>query len=257
MGFDLITFFAQIVNLFVLVWLLKRFLYHPIVDVIEKRQQEIRDKIQMTENMRLHIEKEQKKWENEKNTYELEHQKELSLVTQELETKRKEGLEEIKSSLQRQRLKMQNDLLAEMDALHTDIGHFIATDFMLLASQALKDLSNCCPLEQSINLFLKKLKELDKNEIKNINLILKKQNVIFVNSSNTLTKNQSLEITKLIQKLFSLPPKYKITFNVVPELILGLEMRTGDLSIEWNLKAYLNTLHANLDATLANLIAEK
>ena len=34
-------------------------------------------------------------------------------------------------------------------------------------------------------------------------------------------------------------------------------MRVGDISIEWNLKAYLDTLNANLDATLANLIAEK
>ena len=38
MGFDLVTFIAQIVNLFVLVWLLKRFLYRPILEVIEKRQ---------------------------------------------------------------------------------------------------------------------------------------------------------------------------------------------------------------------------
>ena len=38
MGFDLVTFVAQIVNLFVLVWLLKRFLYRPILEVIEKRQ---------------------------------------------------------------------------------------------------------------------------------------------------------------------------------------------------------------------------
>ena len=63
MGFDLVTFIAQIVNLFVLVWLLKRFLYHPILEVIEKRQQEIRNKVQAAEDMRLESEKERKKWE--------------------------------------------------------------------------------------------------------------------------------------------------------------------------------------------------
>ena len=60
MGIDPITFFAQIVNLFVLVWLLKHFLYHPILNVIEKRQQEIRDKVQSAENVRLEAEKERK-----------------------------------------------------------------------------------------------------------------------------------------------------------------------------------------------------
>ena len=62
MGFDLITFLAQIVNLFVLVWLLKRFLYRPILAVIEKRQQEIRDKVQLADTLKKQVEKEQKKW---------------------------------------------------------------------------------------------------------------------------------------------------------------------------------------------------
>ena len=45
MGFSWTTFLAQIVNLFVLVWLLKRFLYQPIVDTIAKRQKYIEDKV--------------------------------------------------------------------------------------------------------------------------------------------------------------------------------------------------------------------
>ena len=257
MGFDFVTFVAQIVNLFVLVWLLKRFLYHPILEVIEKRQQEIRDKVQLADTMKKQIEKEQKKWEEEKKSYENEHQKELNQITQELEEKRKEGLAEIKSSLQRLRLKMQNDLLAEMAALHTDIGHFIATDFMRLAETALQELSNSCPLDQALNLFLKKVKTLDKSEVNKINTILKKQSVIFINSSDTLTKKQVQETTQMLQKKFHLPPKCKIKFNAIPELILGIEMRTGDISLDWNLKAYLDVLNANLDATLANLTAEK
>ena len=257
MGFDLVTFIAQIVNLFVLVWLLKRFLYRPILEVIEKRQQEIRDKVQSAEDMRLESIRERKKWEAEKQAYESEHQKELNLITQELEEKRKQGLEEVKSSIQRQRLKMQNDLLAEVASLHTDIGHFIATDFMRLAGQALQELSHCCPLDQAVNLFLGRLKKLDKKDINRINIILKKQNVILVNSSDTLTQDQMQEIKKLIKKMFVLSPKCKIKFDTLPELILGLEMRVGDVSIDWNLKAYLTTLNANLDATLANLIAEK
>lgn len=257
MGFDLITFIAQIVNLFVLIWLLKRFLYRPILAIIAKRQQEIRDKIQAAEDVRLQAEKERKKWEAEKSAYESEHQKELNLITQELETKRKEGLEEIKSSLQRQRLKMQNDLLAEMSALHTDIGHFIATDFMRLANLALQELSNCCPLDQAVNLFLHKLKKLDKAETKLINIKLEKQKVIYLNSSDTLSKSQKEEIIQAIQKSFKIPTKCQIKFAVVPELILGIEMRTNEISIDWNLKAYLDTLNANLDATLSNLVAEK
>ena len=257
MGFDLVTFVAQIVNLFVLVWLLKRFLYRPILEVIEKRQQEIKDKVQAAEDMRSEAEKERKKWEKEKSAYETQHQKELSQISQQLEQKRKEGLAEIKSSLQRQRIKMQNDLLAEMSALHTDIGHFIVTDFMHLADLALRELSGCCPLDQELNLFLKKIGKLEKSDLKKTNIIIKKQGIIFINSSETLNKKQVQQITKTLQKTFDLPPKCKIKFNVAPELILGVELRVGDISLDWNIKAYLDILNANLDATMANLVAEK
>lgn len=38
MQFDLTTFILEVINFLVLVWLLKRFFYRPVLDVIEKRQ---------------------------------------------------------------------------------------------------------------------------------------------------------------------------------------------------------------------------
>ena len=41
MNIDLMTFFAQIINLIVLAFLLKKFLYKPILRIVEERQNEI------------------------------------------------------------------------------------------------------------------------------------------------------------------------------------------------------------------------
>ena len=49
MGFNLTTFLAQIVNLFLLIWLLKRFLYRPVLAIIEKRQHQIKQNMQEAE----------------------------------------------------------------------------------------------------------------------------------------------------------------------------------------------------------------
>ncbi len=46
MSIDWITVAAQIANFLVLVWLLKRFLYRPILDGIDAREAEIRDRMQ-------------------------------------------------------------------------------------------------------------------------------------------------------------------------------------------------------------------
>ena len=50
MSVDTLTMIAQIVNLIVLVWLLKRFLYKPILSTIDARQDFIRQKISDAEN---------------------------------------------------------------------------------------------------------------------------------------------------------------------------------------------------------------
>ena len=47
MDIDKITFVAQIVNLIVLIWLLKRFLYKPIIQAVDKRQSAILKKLPM------------------------------------------------------------------------------------------------------------------------------------------------------------------------------------------------------------------
>ena len=41
MGIDWFTFFAQIINFLILVWLLKRFLYQPILHAIDAREKRI------------------------------------------------------------------------------------------------------------------------------------------------------------------------------------------------------------------------
>ena len=38
MGIDLVTLIAQIINLVVLIWLMKRFLYQPVLKMISERQ---------------------------------------------------------------------------------------------------------------------------------------------------------------------------------------------------------------------------
>ena len=46
---DWFTVIAQVVNFLILVWLLKRFLYRPILDAIDDREQRIATKIASAE----------------------------------------------------------------------------------------------------------------------------------------------------------------------------------------------------------------
>ena len=45
MGIDTFTLVAQIINLVILIWLLKRFLYTPILKAVDARQAKIAERL--------------------------------------------------------------------------------------------------------------------------------------------------------------------------------------------------------------------
>ena len=49
MEIDSTSFVLEIINFLVLVWLLKHFLYRPVLDIIAKRQQQIADDLARAE----------------------------------------------------------------------------------------------------------------------------------------------------------------------------------------------------------------
>ena len=62
MSVNWFTVAAQIVNFLILVWLLKRFLYKPVLTVMNKRQQKIKDELEQAATLAKTAEKEKKRY---------------------------------------------------------------------------------------------------------------------------------------------------------------------------------------------------
>ena len=56
-GFEPVLFLAQIVNFFILLWILKKFLYGPVVQTLKKRKHDIEQGIKQASEARLAYEK--------------------------------------------------------------------------------------------------------------------------------------------------------------------------------------------------------
>lgn len=73
MEFDWTTFILEIANFLILVWILKRFLYHPVLDVIARRRTQIeqslseaRETQEQSSALKIHYENRLADWEREK-----------------------------------------------------------------------------------------------------------------------------------------------------------------------------------------------
>lgn len=76
MDFDWTTFILEIINFLILIWILKRFLYQPVLDIIDKRRAGIDQA--MNEAQRLEEEAKALKQQNEQFLVEWENQKEIA-----------------------------------------------------------------------------------------------------------------------------------------------------------------------------------
>ena len=254
MGIDWVTFFAQIVNLIVLVLLLKKFLYKPILNAVDKRQAEILNRVNGAKKAELEAMAQLKEYEQKLLDFEMEKKSLFLDAKKNADSFKEKQLADISKEMTQQREKLQINLDKEKEILSSEIRNLIVQDFSLMANKIMTELSAQSPLDQTLVLFNKKIDSLSEQQSEKIKQILKKQNIITVFSSNTLNQKQQDKLTEKIQKTFSLTKKHQVIFNQEPALILGFEMHIGDLGMEWNLKNYLDTFQNNLNDKLSGLI---
>jgi F-type H+-transporting ATPase subunit b len=100
------TFLLEIFNFLVLVWILKHFLYQPVLDLITRRREVIED--QLAEAKQLHADADtlKEQYEHRLVDWEQERQKAMENLTRELEENRLHALDELKAELAREEEKL-------------------------------------------------------------------------------------------------------------------------------------------------------
>jgi len=121
------TFLLEILNFLVLVWILKRFLYKPVLDVIARRRAAIENKLAEAEQLRTDAEALKDQYENRLSSWQQERQKAIDELRHEIEANRLQQLGDLKQELAQEEEKIrvagsrkENQLLREIEqrALH-------------------------------------------------------------------------------------------------------------------------------------------
>lgn len=257
MGINWVTFFAQIVNLFVLVWLLKKFLYRPILNAVDKRQIEIMGRVQKARQEQKSAEEEHNKLLQKQADFDAQRQKLYDDTTKEVEIFKARQMAEIEIEKQKLREKMQHDLIRENETVQLEIRNLLTDNFITLSRKILSELSASTPLYQTIDLFEKKVSALSKSQKEKIKKFYLKQNNIRIISSNDLSDEMKEKLTIFLKEELNFKENLTVLFEKDASLILGIEMIIGDISLEWNLKNYLDEYHANLNKSLSTIITNE
>jgi F-type H+-transporting ATPase subunit b len=135
------TFVLEFINFLVLVWLLKRFLYKPVLEIIEQRRAAIEATLAEAETRHSDAEKLQAHYETRVADWEQERQQSREALVRELEIEREHQLADLKTELALEREKShaadarrQADSQRQMESTALEHGARFASRLLSLAT---------------------------------------------------------------------------------------------------------------------------
>lgn len=142
MSVNWFTVAAQIVNFLILVWLLKRFLYKPVLTVMNKRQQKIKDELEQAATLAKTAEKEKKRYLALQEEVRNRGKEELRQARREADALRKKLFQEVETEAEAAHIRWQDELSREKARFLKEASAQVAGQFQHLAQSAFRDLAD-------------------------------------------------------------------------------------------------------------------
>lgn len=249
MHIDWFTVIAQIINFLILVWLLKRFLYKPILNAIEERENTIASQLEVAESKKEEAQKEQEEFRQKNEDFEHKKNELMKKAIEESEEKRQKLLEEARNEANEFRSQLKKSSEEVQKNLSQEIEQKVQREVFAITRKTLSDLASLDLEEQTVRVFIRRLNELKEVEKKQFLEVFKaKSDPILVRSAFDLPSKQKTEIQNTIAEI--LGNKTEFQFKTVPELVSGIELTANGFKLSWSISEYLNSMEKSISETI-------
>jgi F-type H+-transporting ATPase subunit b len=238
---DWFTVFAQMINLIILVWLLKKILYKPIINAVQTREQFVQQQLLEAERKTAESEMLMAEYSAKNQSFEDEREESLKKAKEEVSNTRHELMEEAKLEYEQLRSKQKEILQAEENLLQKEFIQKTQAEVLQIARKTLADLASVSLENQMVQVFAKRLETLDKSEkeilVKSVKV---SQRAILIRSVFDITSEQRQVLKKLLNE--HLDEEIEVEFELKPTLLSGIELVTDGYKLSWNMDEYLHQL---------------
>lgn len=244
MQIDWLTVIAQIINFLILVWLLKRFLYQPVINAMDQREKRIAERLEEARQREETAEHSKQSYQDKMTQLERERATLMDEARQSVEATRQELLEEARAEATDKRNRWQHQVLEEKQNFLRSLKHQAGESIQQIARKALADLAGSKLEEQIIQNFIQQFKSLDEDS----------RQAIATAESVTITTAFELEATTqglLTRTLHEqLDKQIDIHYQTSRDLISGIELSVAGHRLSWSLADYLQELEQRMQQQL-------
>ena len=247
---DWFTVGAQALNFLILVWLMKRFLYQPILHAIDEREKRIAAELSDADAKKAEAQKERDEFQHKNEAFDQQRAELLSKATIDAKAERQRLLNEARQAADALSAKRQETLRNDAHLLNQAISRRTQQEVFAIARKALTDLATTSLEERLGEVFTRRLREMDSQAKEGLAEALKTAiEPSLVRSAFDLPAEQRAVIQNALNETFS--AEVHIRFETAPDLISGIEFTTANgQKVAWSIADYLVSLEKGVDELL-------
>ncbi len=229
---DWFTVIAQVVNFLILVALLKRFLYGPIIRAMDEREERILSRLKEAEEREQESRDEAERYRRRTEELEQRSREILSAAKEEAEEQRKEMIRKARAEADDLREEWRGAVENQRETFLAELRRLAGRTVYAAAGRALKDLADADLQERMTGVFLRRLKGSDLKE-----MVPDGDHGLEIRSAFELAHPMQRKIAETIQG--HVGRKVEIRFVRREEMTPGIELRAPGRKIAWTLSSYL------------------
>jgi len=246
---DWFTVGAQAINFIILVWLLKRFLYKPILDAVDAREKRVATELADADAKKAEAKKERDEFQHKNEEFDQQRAALLSKATEEAKAERQRLLGEARQAADALSAKRQETLRSDAHNLSEAISRRTRQEVFAIARKALTDLATTSLEERLAEVFTRRLREMDGKAKAGLAEALKSaSDPALVRSAFDLPEEQRAAIQNALNETFS--AKIRVRFETAPDLVSGIELTANGQKVAWSIADYLASLEKGVDELL-------
>jgi len=246
---DWFTVCAQALNFLILVWLMKRFLYKPILDAIDGREKKIAAELADANAKKAEAQKDRDDFQHKNEEFDKQRAALMSKATDEANAERQRLLDEARKAADTLSAKRQEALKSEAHSLDQAITRRTRQEVFAIARKALTDLATTSLEERMGEVFNRRLRTLDGKAKETVAAALKSSSEpAIVSSAFDLPADQRAAIQNALNETFS--AEVRVRFETAPDLISGVELTANGQKMGWSIADYLTSMEKGVGELL-------
>jgi F-type H+-transporting ATPase subunit b len=247
---DWFTVGAQVLNFIVLVWLLKRFLYKPVLNAIDAREKRVAAQLASADLQMTEIKRSRDELQAKGSAFDEERGALLAKAILGAKMEAERLLENTRQAADALTLQRNAALHSETARLSDELSRLAAAESINIARAALKDLAGADLEARICEVFVRRLREIDSPTKEALGILLKSPTgKPVVTSTFELSSRDELAIQTALNETFS--ADIHLRFETSPNAIGGIELSAGGERLSWTIADYLKTLEEKVAALLS------